>query len=189
MKFVPARKTSAPMEPVAGVKPVTTGASAGSTVKLLPLTAIPPGVTSEIGPVLALEGIPVTVICVGELTLKLSSGTPLRRIRVVPVRFVPVMTKAPPGAPWLGVKPAMVGAAWAVTVKFGLLVATPPGVTTLIGPVDTPEGSADTVICVAEFTIKLNEDTARPLKRTAVAPVKFVPVITTALVPVAWRWA
>src|SRR2546427_92717 len=64
------------------------------------------------------------------------------------------------------------------TVKLLALVAVPPEVVTLIGPVVAPLGTV-AEIEVAEFTVKL---ALTPLKVTVVAPVKLVPVIVT-LVP------
>ena len=58
------------------------------------------------------------------------------------------------------------------------LVAVPAGTVTAIGPVDPVAGIA--VICVLELTTK--EAALVPPKVTAVAPVKFVPVITTGVV-------
>src|SRR2546428_3000493 len=66
----------------------------------------------------------------------------------------------------------------AVTVKLLALVAVPPEVVTLSGPVVAPLGTVATIE-VEEVTVKL---ALVPLKRTAVAPVKFVPLIVT-LVP------
>jgi len=66
-----------------------------------------------------------------------------------------------------------------VTVKIPVLVPVPTALVTWITPVVAPVGTL-VVICVAELT---TNDADLPLKNlTAVAPVKFVPVITT-LVP------
>src|SRR4051812_9506280 len=54
--------------------------------------------------------------------------------------------------------------------------ALPPGVTTVIGPVEAPCGTAVS-ICVEEVTV--NVVAAVPLKLTCVAPVKFAPVNVT----------
>ena len=62
-----------------------------------------------------------------------------------------------------------------LTVKLVVLVAEPAGVVTLIGPVVAVEGTV-AVIWVAEFTTNV---AATLLNVTAVAPVKFVPVIVT----------
>jgi hypothetical protein len=57
------------------------------------------------------------------------------------------------------------------------LEACPPGVVTTIGPLVAPVGTV-AVICVSELTVK---EAVTPLNVTAVAPVRFVPVITTEL--------
>src|SRR5207302_1999898 len=61
------------------------------------------------------------------------------------------------------------------TVKLPELLAEPPGVVTLIGPLEAPAGTV-AVIVVAELTVK---PALVPLNRTAVAPVRFVPLIVT----------
>src|SRR5439155_1137048 len=63
----------------------------------------------------------------------------------------------------------------AVTVKLVALVAVPPGVVTLIAPLVAPLGTV-AVISVSELTVKA---AATPLKATAVAPVKWEPLIVT----------
>jgi hypothetical protein len=65
-----------------------------------------------------------------------------------------------------------------LTVKLLALSVVPPGVVTLIGPVVALAGAV-TWIAVSEVSVKF---AALPLKVTAVAPVKFVPLIAT-LVP------
>jgi hypothetical protein len=61
------------------------------------------------------------------------------------------------------------------TVKLVVLVAVPPGAVTEIRPVVAPAGTV-AVILVEDFTTK---DEVTLLNATAVAPVKFVPVIVT----------
>lgn len=61
------------------------------------------------------------------------------------------------------------------TEKLVLLVPVPARVVTAIMPVVAPAGTV-AVICVSELTVKF---AAVPLKVTAVAPVKFRPVMTT----------
>jgi hypothetical protein len=58
-----------------------------------------------------------------------------------------------------------------------VLVAVPLGVVTVIGPLPAPAGTV-VLICVAEATVKV---ALVPLKATAVAPLRFVPVIVTAV--------
>jgi hypothetical protein len=62
-----------------------------------------------------------------------------------------------------------------VNVKLPELVAVPPGVVTLILPVEAPEGTV-AVIWVEDSTVKV---AATPLNRTELAPVKSVPVMVT----------
>src|SRR5439155_16576584 len=64
------------------------------------------------------------------------------------------------------------------TVKLPALLAVPPEVVTLIGPLVAPAGTV-AVIAVAGLTVKL---ALVPLNRTALASVKLVPLIVT-LVP------
>ena len=54
LRFVPVITTLAPAGPAGGRKPVIVGA--GPTVKSLALAAVPPGVVTAIGPVVAPEG-------------------------------------------------------------------------------------------------------------------------------------
>jgi hypothetical protein len=63
------------------------------------------------------------------------------------------------------------------TVNALALVAVPAGVVTLSVPVVAPAGTV-AWIAVAEVTVKL---ALTPLNATAVAPVKFVPLIVTLL--------
>src|SRR2546422_202810 len=112
-------------------------------------------------------------MAVSEVTVKLAF-TPLNVTAVAPVKFVPLSVTLVPTGPLVGVKLVIVGGL-AVTVKLLALVAVPPGVVTLSGPVVAPLGTV-AAIEVEEVTVKL---ALVPLNRTAVAPVKFVPVIVT----------
>lgn len=159
------------------MKFVMVGAPGAVTVKFPLLVAIPPGVTIVIGPLVAPLGT-VAVICVPELTEKLAFK-PLKNTVDAPVKSVPVITTLVPTGPEVGVKLVMVGAGGVVIVKSVLLVATPPGVMTVIGPVVAPAGTLNTLICESVTTEKLNWLTGTPLNRTALAPVKLVPLICT----------
>ena len=99
--------------------------------------AVPPGVVTLMVPVVAPAG---TVACieVAELTAKLAL-TPLKAIRVAPVKLVPLMVTLVPTGPLAGVKPVIDGGL--ITVKLPALVAVPPGVVTLIVPVVVLEGT------------------------------------------------
>ena len=83
------------------------------------------------------------------------------------------MTTLVPASPLVGVKLLMTGTS---TVKLAALVPVPLGVVTLREPVVAPAGTL-TVIWVSELTTK--PEAAVPLKRTADACKKLVPVITT----------
>src|SRR5207247_1385399 len=77
--------------------------------------------------------------------------------------------------PLVGVKSVIVGAL-AETVKVLALVAVPPDVVTLSGPVVAPAGTV-AWITVVDGTVKVVA--LVPLKLTAVTPVKFVPLMVT----------
>jgi hypothetical protein len=64
------------------------------------------------------------------------------------------------------------------TVKIAVLVLDPPGFVTVMGPVVAPAGTVATSD-VVDFTVKV---AGVPLKATAVAPMKCLPVTVT-LVP------
>jgi hypothetical protein len=176
VKFAPTMTTDAPTRPITGENDEMIGAFAVLvvTVKLAELVAVPPGVVTLIAPVDAPLGT-AAVIDVAELTVKLAL-VPLNFTAVVPVRFVPLIVTDVPTVPLAGENDETVGACVAaVTLKLDALVAEPPGVVTLIGPDDTPDGTAAT-IDVADVTLKL---APVPLNFTAVAPVKLAPVMVT----------
>ena len=137
--------TDVPIPPLVGEKPVMVGAA---SVKFVLLVAVPAGVVTAMGPVVAPAGT-VAAICEGLLTLK-AALVPLNLTAVAPVKFVPVIVTDAPTGPLVGVKLEMVGAD--VTVNVVELVAVPPAVVTLIGPVVAPAGTID-VIRVAELTV------------------------------------
>ena len=65
--------------------------------------------------------------------------TPLKVTAVAPVKFVPLMVTLVPSGPVVGEKLVIEGAL--TTVKLFALVAVPPGVVTLTGPVVAPAGT------------------------------------------------
>src|SRR5438876_917467 len=136
VKAVPLSVTLLPTGPLVGVKLVIVGA--GITVKLLVLVAVPPGVVTLTGPVVAPLGT-VAAIEVDEVTEKLTALVPLNVTDVAPVKAVPLSVTLLPTGPLVGVKLAIVGAL-AVTVKLLELVAVPPGVVTLSSPLVAPLG-------------------------------------------------
>jgi hypothetical protein len=171
VKFVPLIVTFVPSGPLAGVKPEIVGPLV-ATVKLFALVAVPAEVVTLSGPVVALVGT-VAWIAVADVTVKLAAA-PLNVTDVAPVKFVPLIVTVAPTAPLVGLKLVIVGGL-ATTVNALALVAVPPGVVTLSGPVVAPAGTV-AWIAVADVTVKL---VVVPLNRTAVAPVKFVPLIVT----------
>ena len=101
------------------------------TVKIATLVAVPPGVVTEIVPVVAVVGtVAVTEVAV---LVENVAVTPLNLTEVTPVRFVPVMVTLVPTCPLVGVNDVIVGTA--ATVKLAtLLTWEKPGVVTRIGP-------------------------------------------------------
>jgi len=79
------------------------------TVKFVALVAVPLGVVTVIGPVVAPVGTFVT-ICVAVFDV-IVAVTPLNFTEVAPVRFVPVMVTVVPTGPAVGVNEVIVGAA------------------------------------------------------------------------------
>ena len=145
------------------------------TVKSVALVPVPLAFVTVIRPVVAPTGT-TAVILVDETTLKLLAAVPSNLTEVVPVKFVPSIVTVVPLGPPVGENDVIVGDPVGVTVKLPVLVAVPPGVVTLIRPVIAPDGTT-AVICVGELTVKLVALVF--LNFTTVAPVKFVPVMTT----------
>jgi hypothetical protein len=175
VKFVPVMVTLVFAGPLVGVKPVMVGAL---TAKLPAEVAVPPGVVTEMGPVVALFGT-VVVICVALSTANGGSpDDPWNATDLTQMKFVPVIVTLVPGMPLVGVKLVMVGAGGVLTVKLPVEVPVPDGVVTEIVPL-VPQGTV-AVICVELFTLKVVA--GRPWNVREVAPVKFVPVMVT-LVP------
>ena len=138
------------------------------TVKFVELVAVPFGVVTEIGPVVAPEGT-VALIRVAFCTVKVAE-TPLKRTAVAPVKFVPLILTEVPIGPLVGLNDVIVGAPVAVTVKFVELVAVPSGLATAIGPVVAPAGTVVVIFCalsivnVADVPLKVTLVTLGPLK-------------------------
>jgi hypothetical protein len=145
------------------------------TVKFVALVPMPLAFVTVIRPVVAPIGT-TAVILVDETTLKLLAATPSNLTEVVPVKLVPSIVTVVPLGPLVGENDVIVGDPVGVTVKLPVPVAVPPGVVTLIRPDMAPDGTT-AVICVGELTVKLVALVF--LNFTSVAPVKFVPVMTT----------
>src|SRR5438552_2339697 len=153
---------------------VTVGGVVSPTVKLAALLAVPPGVVTLIGPLVAPAGT-VVVIAVAEFTATVAL-VPLNSSAEAPVKLVALLVALVPCRPLCGVELVIGGVL--MTVKLAALLAVPSEVVTLIGPLETPAGTV-AVIAVAEPTVKL---ALVPLNSTAEAPVQLVPLMVT-LVP------
>ena len=71
--------------------------------------------------------------------MKLAALNPLKRTAVAPVKFAPLIVTLVPTGPLAGAKLVIAGAG--MTVKLPALVAVPPDVVTLSGPVVAPPGT------------------------------------------------
>jgi hypothetical protein len=142
------------------------------TVELPELVTVPAGVVTLRCPVVAPLGT-VTEIFVAEDTVN-DAATPLSLTELAPVKFVPLTAMTVPAFPLVGDRPGMV----AGTKNDVALVAVPLAVVTVIGPLVTELGTG-VVIVVDEVTLNVAEV---PFNFTAVAPVKFAPLIVTATV-------
>src|SRR3989442_1377873 len=96
-----------------------------------------------------LVGVKLAIVGAGT-TVKVAA-LPLNVTAVAPVKFVPLIFFFVPPPPLVGVKLAIAGAG--PTVKVLALVAVPPGVLTLTGPVVANHGTSAS-IAVAEVTMK-----------------------------------
>jgi hypothetical protein len=108
------------------------------TVKFVALLAVPPGVVTEILPVVAPVGT-VAVICVAESTWNVVALMLLKNFTelvvklaplTVPLKLVPVILTDVPTGPKAGVNPEIVGAGAVTTVKLVALVRCPAAVYT-----------------------------------------------------------
>ena len=140
------------------------------------LTAVPPGVVTVIGPLLAPAGT-TALMLVADCTVKVAA-LPLKATAVAPVNPEPLMVTRVPAGPLLGENELIAGAGAVVTLKLLVLRVAPYGVATEIGPLPAPVGT-DAVIWVSDTTAKV---AATPPNATEVAPVNAEPVIVT-LVP------
>jgi hypothetical protein len=130
------------------------------TVKTHALVAVPPGVVTAIGPVVARAGT-VAVILVSEATVKVAR-VPLNLTAEAPAKPAPMIVTDVPTVPLVGLNDVRVGTGDGVTVKFVALATVVPCLVTEIGPVVAPAGTM-AVICEFEFTVNV---ALVPLNRT-----------------------
>jgi len=176
VKAVPVIVTAVPVLPLVGENEEIVGAGT-VTVKLALLVSVPPGVVTVILPVVAPVGTFVSIRVPWEFTVTGDALTPLNCTAVAPAtKPLPLIWTAVPTGPLFGENEEIVGgAAVGVTVKLVGLVAVPPVVLAVIGPVVAPVGTSVT-ICVAVFDVIV---AITPLNFTQVAPVRLVPLIVT----------
>jgi len=176
-KFAPLIVTAVPITPEPGLNPVMLGPGV-VTVKLNPLLACPPTVTTTL-PVTAPAGTGATMLVPFQLVGV--ACTPPKVTALVPCvvpKFAPVITTAVPITPEPGLNPVMLGAGL-VTVKLEPLLAWPPTVTTTL-PVTAPAGTGATML----VPFQLVGVACTPPKVTALVPCvapKFAPLIVTAV--------
>ena len=117
------------------------------------------------------------------MTVKPVAGVAPKFTAVAPLKFVPVMVTvvAPAVGPAVGEMLVTVGAATKVNWSAADVALVPPAVVTLTSTVPALPTGAVAVICVAELTVKPVAAVAP--KVTAVAPLKFVPVMVTVVPP------
>src|SRR6266849_591072 len=146
------------------------------TVKLTPLLATPPTVTTTL-PVVAPLG--TAAVMLAALQLVATAAVPLNVTLLVPCvgpKFAPLIVTDAPTNPEVGLKVVMLGAG-TVTVKLTPLLATPPTATTAL-PVVAPLGTAAVMLAV----LQLVAIAAVPLNFTVLVPCvapHFAPPIVT----------
>jgi hypothetical protein len=176
-KLLPVIVTDAPTSPEVGFTLLMLGDAALLTVKLTPLLATPPTVTTTL-PVVAPLGTGATMLVA--LQLVGAAATPLNftvLVPCVPPKLLPVIVTDAPTSPEVGFRPLMLGDAALLTVKLTPLLATPPTVTTTL-PVVAPLGTGATML----VALQLVGAAATPLNFTVLAPCvppKLLPVIVT----------
>src|SRR5258706_9040450 len=155
----------------------TGGVVSARTVKLTPLLARPPTVTTTV-PVVAPAGTSATMLVAVKFVGVAS--VPLNLTVLLPCvapKFVPVIVTEAPASPDAGFTLVMLGAGAAEIVKFTPLLARPPTVTTTF-PVVAPAGTS----AAMPVALQLVGIAAVPLNLTVLLPCvapKFAPVIVT----------
>jgi len=170
VRLVPVMVTVDPLPALVGVNEEMVGAAINVNPAKI---AVPPGVVT-----LTLPEVPIpttAVIVFASTTVNDVAAVPPKLTAVAPVRFVPVIVTVDPLPALVGVSEEMVGAGEPINVN-PAKVAVPPGVVTLI----LPEAPAPTTAVIVVAFTTVNDVAAVPPKLTAVAPVRFVPVIVTA---------
>ena len=129
----------AELEGSSGAEEIAMVGARVSTTKAAALDVAPPGVVTEIAPVVAPSGTDTVSDVPASLTEKVVPWVPLNATDVAPVKWFPVIVTGVPGEPLVGLKPTTTGAG--MTVKSVLLVAVPRGVVIEIGPLVAEAGT------------------------------------------------
>ena len=168
VKLAPLIVTLVPITPLVGVKLVIRGA----TVKLVPLVAVPPGVVTAIGPVVALPGTCHRDLRAGGVDRE-GGGDPveLDRGRAAEVRPGDDDGHADRATP--GEKLLIAGVRR--TVKSVALVAVPAAVVTAMRPVVAPAGTVAVILTCVLVVMAA----AVPLNVTDDAPARLAPLMVT----------
>ena len=136
------------------------------TVNDFALVAVAVALVTVIFPLAPLPTI--AVIEVALMMVKEEAVVPPKATAVVQRKFVPVRVTTVPALPLLGVNDVRVGDG-GITVKFDVLVAVPPGVVTVSGPLVVP---AFTRALILVLLSREKVDAAMPLNFTAEVLVK-----------------
>jgi hypothetical protein len=160
-KYIPVIVTGVPATPDTGLTPLIFGAD--DTVKLEPLLATPPTVTTML-PVVAPAGTCTDI----PLSLQLPgvAATPLKVTVLLPwvePKLEPLIHTYAPMPPCVGLVPEIWGVV--TTVKAEPLLATPPTVTTTL-PVVAPAGTCTDI----PVSLQLPGAAATPLKVSVLPP-------------------
>src|SRR6202011_4007844 len=188
VRFVPVIVTTVPpvVGPLVGLTAVTVGAPTTKVnLSAAVLALVPPAVVTVTSTAPATSAGELAVIEVALFTVKLVAAVPPNSTAVAPVRFVPVIvTTVPPVVgPLVGLTAVTVGAGVTnVNWSAAVLALVPPAVVTVTSTAPAASAGELAVIEVALFTVK--PVAAVPPNSTAVAPVRFVPVIVTTVPPV-----
>src|SRR6266849_1147554 len=160
---------------------VTENAVIGMTIKLVALCAVPPVVVTIMVPVVAVGGtVAMSVVLVAEITEAETPANLTWLLAGTGSKFCPVTVTFVPALPDVGVKLLIVGGGCVITVKLVALVAVPPLVVTVIGPVVAPPGTS-AVRLVADVAVTVARTPLNFTSFLLATGSKFVPVIVTAV--------
>ena len=149
---------------------------------------MPPTVVTVISGVPTLSAGDVAVMEVALMTVKLVAAVEPKLTAVAPVRVAPVIVTnvPPPSGPAVGEMAVTVGAVTYVKSSAELVAEVPPTVITVTSTTPADSAGVVAVINVELLTVKLVAAEAPNL--TAVAAVRFMPVIVTDVPPPIGPW-